>query len=118
MSDANQKNFWNLEIALKILESKTVDSKLWSEAVEWLLLHGPFEIKEMILQSSGMATKEYYPSLKAQGFTTEGEPCYTVKDLAAALNVDEREILEKIEEVEDKHGIRHLFDESETHKIQ
>ena len=118
MSSTRQKDFWNLEAALKALESETVDSKLWAEAVEWLLLYGPPEIREIILQSSGMATREYYPSLKAQSFTGDGEPCYTVKDLAEALHLDEQELLEKIENSEDLHGTKHLFDETEVRKLQ
>ena len=118
MGTDNRKNLWDLQSALKILESKTVDSKLWSEAVEWLMLYGPPEIKEMILQSSGMATHECFPSLRAQGFTSEGQPCYTVKDLADALNMTEEEIIEKMTDLEDQQGVKHLVDETETNKIQ
>ena len=118
MSTNNQKDHWNLKMALKVLESETVDSKLWSEAVEWLLLFGPPEIKEMILQSSGMATRECFPSLNAQGFTDDGQPYYTIKDLADALNVTEEAILEKMADKEDQQGVRCLVDETETRKLQ
>lgn len=118
MGNSEHKDFWTLETALKILESKTVDSKLWADAVAWLLMHGPAEIKEIILQSSGMAANQHFPSLKAQSFTSDGEPCYTVKDLAAALEVDEQELVEKIENSEELHGSKYLYDEEETRKIQ
>ena len=29
------KDYWNLDTAMQILQNKTVDSKLWAEAVEW-----------------------------------------------------------------------------------
>ena len=38
------KDEWDLDTALKVVQNKTVDSKLWAEAVEWLLLYGPPEI--------------------------------------------------------------------------
>lgn len=118
MSNDGKKNSWNLEMALNVLGSQTVDAKLWSGAVEWLLLYGPPDIQEMILQSSGMATKKCFPTLKAQGFTDDGQPCYTTKDLAEALDVPEEEVLEKIADLEDQHDVQHLFDDAETKKIQ
>ena len=37
------KDQWTEETAMKILQNPTVDSKLWAEAVEWLILFGPEE---------------------------------------------------------------------------
>ena len=39
---------WTLESALAVLEHPTVDSKLWAEAVEWLLVYGPPEVRELL----------------------------------------------------------------------
>ena len=35
------KDLWDLESAMKVLTHDSVDSKLWAEAVEWLILYGP-----------------------------------------------------------------------------
>ena len=39
---------WTVESAMRIVQHPTVDSELWASAVEWLLLHGPPEIRELL----------------------------------------------------------------------
>ncbi len=112
------KEQWNLEMALAVLENQTVDSKLWAEAVEWLLLYGPPQIKELVTQASGMATQEHFPELKATSYTPDGQPCYDIQAIADALGLSREEVLKKIAEMEMKQNVIHLYEESETEKIQ
>ncbi len=109
---------WNLETALQIVQHPTVDSRTWAEAVEWLLRYGPPEIREILLQASGHATRECFPELKPEGFTDQGEPCYKIDNLARALNISEEEAARLIAEKEQKHATRLLFANEETRKIQ
>ena len=39
------KDTWDVDSAMQILQHQTVDAKLWAEAVEWLILYGPDEIR-------------------------------------------------------------------------
>jgi len=112
------KEQWDLEMALAVLENKTVDSKLWAEAVEWLLLYGPPQIKELVTQASGMATQEHFPELKATSYTSDGQPCYDVRAIADALGLSKEEVMKKIADMEAKQDVVHLYEESETDKIQ
>jgi hypothetical protein len=113
-----KKDDWTMETAMEILQHPTVDSKVWAEAVEWLLLYGPPQIQELLQQASGHATRENFPDLIPTGFTADGEPCYSVADLAKSLNISEEEAAEMIAEKERQHGIRQLFGEQETNKLQ
>lgn len=114
----NLKDQWDVESAMKVLRHPTVDAKLWSEAVEWLMLYGPDKIKEILLQSSGTATHECFPDLKAKGYAPDGQPCYSVKDIAINLNISEDEARHIIEEKEKNHETHHFIDEDDTMKIQ
>jgi hypothetical protein len=109
---------WNLEMALEVLKSETIDSKTWAEAVEWLLLFGPPEIKEVLTMASSHATKESFTELKPEGFTEEGQPCYSLSSLADALNIDADEAMQKLSELERESDSRFLFDPGETSKLQ
>lgn len=113
----NFKNFWTLEMAMAVLENKTIDSKTWSEAVEWLLLFGPPEIRQLLGQASHTATSVCYPELKPTGYTPDGEPCYQIDDIANSLGISREEAIEKMTELEEIHGFRHLYDDEETYKI-
>ena len=112
------KDEWDLGMALQILHSETVDSKIWSEAVKWLFLFGPPAIREMISQASSMATGEFFPELSAIGYTDEGEPLYDIKKLAESLGMSEEEALSKMAELEAEHDIQNLYDASTVHKVQ
>ncbi|MBC8318641.1 MAG: hypothetical protein H8E41_12120 [Desulfobulbaceae bacterium] len=113
----NFKKEWDLEMALAVLENKTVDSKIWAEAVEWLLLYGPPHIKELLGQASSMATGEYFPELQPTGYTDDGEPLYNLQTIAESLGITQEEAAQKLAEKEIKQGVRHLFDESEGNKV-
>ncbi len=114
----NKKDEWTVESAMEILQHPTVDSKVWSEAVEWLLLYGPPEVKELLQQASGHATQGSFPELTPIGFNANGEPCYNVADLANALGIAEEDAAKIIAEKEEQHGIRQLFGKQETTKLQ
>jgi len=99
------KDLWDLESAMQVLEHKTVDSKLWAEAVEWLLHYGPAEIRQMLLDASEIATGTTFPDLKPTHYTPDGQPCYDIGALAKTLGITEnqtREILRRKEQEENK----------------
>ncbi|NOQ45323.1 MAG: hypothetical protein GQ559_01390 [Desulfobulbaceae bacterium] len=112
------KKEWTVESAMEIMQHPTVDSKIWAEAVEWLLLYGPPEVQELLSQSSGHATRESFPDLKPEGFTKDGEPCYNIAAIAKSLGISEEEAAGMVAEKEAKHGIRQLYEEQETTKLQ
>ncbi len=97
------KDEWDLEAAMKVLEHKTVDSKLWAEAVEWLMLYGPPEIQQLLLEASAHATAKSFPELQPTGYTTDGQPMYDVTTLAKQLGISEDEVRVIIEEKEKQH---------------
>lgn len=105
----NFKDQWNLETALKILQHQTVDSKLWAEAVEWLMLFGPPEVKELLLRASGIATETYFPELQPVSRGPGGEPLYDVAALARVLGIAEDEAREIIRKKEREHQIQHIL---------
>lgn len=108
---------WDLEMAMAVLENKTVDSKTWAEAVEWLLLYGPPHIRELLGQASNTATGECFPELQPTGYTDDGQPLYDLQAIADSLGITKEEAEQKLAEKEIMQGVRHLFDESETHKV-
>ena len=112
------KKQWNLEMAMDVIEHETIDSKVWSEAAEWLLLYGPPEIQGLLRQASSIATMECFKEIEPTGFDGNGEPCYDVSKIAKALGMSEEEAVNKLIEIEEKHGARQLFDGSELNKIQ
>lgn len=114
----SMKEQWTEESAMEILQHKTVDSKLWAEAVEWLILYGQPEIRDLLLQSSNMATHHCFPELQATGYAPDGQPCYTVAELANSLQISEEETKKIIAKKQEEHGIPHFIDESDTKKVQ
>ncbi|MBU0483058.1 MAG: hypothetical protein KKB30_00915 [Proteobacteria bacterium] len=112
------KNSWDLKMAMEVMRNQTVDSKLWAEAVKWLMLYGPPEIQEMIQQASIAANRKYFPDIKPKSFNELGQPCYDIKDIAAALHISEQEAFEKMAALQVEEGIQIIIDESDTHKIQ
>ena len=109
---------WTVESAMEILQHPTVDSAIWAEAVEWLLLYGPPEIKTMLQEASGQATQTSFPELKAQRYTPDGSPCYDIADLAQVLGIPEEEAQAQLKEKEIKHGVRHGYAEDDTTGLQ
>ncbi|MEE4240691.1 MAG: hypothetical protein V2I36_04450 [Desulfopila sp.] len=112
------KDSWKVDTALYVVRHPTVDAKIWSDAVEWLLLFGPEEIKEVLLSASMYATVKQFPDLKTVGCTADGNPCYDVAEMARSLNIDIEEARQTLRRKESSHGVRHGFDSSETTKIQ
>ena len=112
------KKEWTVVSAMEILQHPTVDSKIWAEAVEWLLLYGPLEVKEMLQQASSFATSKEFPELKPKSFTETGEPVYSIAGIAKALGISEEEAEEMIKRKEEKHGVQHHLTEDKTRKVQ
>jgi len=111
------KDEWNLEMALDVLKHKSVDSKIWSEAAKWIMLYGPSELQEILRQASDAATKSCFSGLEPDRYTEDGEPCYDIEKIAHALGMTREEALEKMVEIQEEYGIRHLYDASETGNI-
>jgi len=109
---------WTLENALYILQHPTVDSKVWAEAVEWLLLNGPPQIKKLLLNASDHATQSQFPDITAKKYTPEGDLCYDIGDIAKALGVETEEVKKILEEKERNHSTRHGFEDDDTTIIQ
>lgn len=102
------KEHWDLETALKVVQNKTVDSKLWAEAVEWLLLHGPPEVVSILLQASGHATEQTFPELQASDYTEDGQPIYDMAHLAKSLHITEEEVKKILREKEKANESTHF----------
>lgn len=100
----NLKDEWDLKSAMQVLEHKTVDSKLWAEAVEWLILYGPPEIQKLLLQASAQATESSFPELKPSHYTDDGLPYYDIAALAVELGTTEEEIRATIAQKETAHS--------------
>ncbi|PLX48363.1 MAG: hypothetical protein C0613_11400 [Desulfobulbaceae bacterium] len=111
------KEQWDEEMAMTVLASKSVDSKLWAEAVEWLMLHGPDHIKEMLNKASSMATSRYFPELKPAGYSPDGSPLYDIESLAEALQTSPETLSDRLRSKEVNGQTRHLFSDDETQKI-
>ena len=109
---------WNMEMALEVLKSKNIESRTWSEAAKWILLYGPPELQEIMRQAASIATDSSFPELKPEQYTAAGHPCYDVEKVAEALGITKQEALQKMAAMEYEQGIQHLFDSSETYKIQ
>ncbi len=92
------KDHWDLDTAIKVVQNKTVDSKLWAEAIEWLLLYGPPEIITVLMQASSYATDQIYPDLKAVDYTNDGVPYYDITQLAQTLSISEFEVRKTLSE--------------------
>ncbi len=90
------QDLWDLEAAMRVLEHPTVDAGLWAEAVEWLLVNGPAEIRKVLLEASQTATTTHFPQLQASHFTADGQPVYNVAALARALRISENEVREGV----------------------
>lgn len=88
------KDLWDLESAMQVLMHKTVDSRLWAEAVEWLLQFGPPEIQQLLLDASETAMHSTFPDLKPSHYTHDGQPCYDIDALARSLGVKKSAVIE------------------------
>jgi len=104
------KDHWDLDTALEVVQNKTVNSKLWAEAIEWLLLYGPPEIVSILLQASGHATEECYPNLQATNFTNDGVSGYNISQLAKNLGISEEGIRKILKRKEQSSHEAHFYD--------
>jgi len=111
------KDQWDVDTALKVVRNKTVDSKLWAEAVEWLMLYGPPEVVSILLQASGHATEQTFPELQAANYTHDGQPVYDVAQLAKSLGISEDEVRKIIKKKEKSHKIVHFFDDGSSQTV-
>ena len=105
-------------MALAVLENRAIDAETWSEAVKWLMLYGPTEIRQLLGQASCHATREYFPGVKPRGYNEQGEPLYEVSDIATALGISEEEAALRLNEMEFTHNVRYLYDKRESRKLQ
>jgi hypothetical protein len=112
------KKSWTEKAALKVLKHPSVDSEIWAEAVEWLMIHGSQEIRDILLAASGNATTKCFPDLQPESYSKDGQPCYDITALATSLGVEEDEVREILQKKEKDHGVRHSLDTDETYKIQ
>lgn len=87
---------WDTEMAVAILASDTVDAATWIEAIRWLLLYGPAEVRNVLVEASLAATSRQFPQLIPEGYSPEGEPVYSLEALAAALGISTEELVEAI----------------------
>jgi hypothetical protein len=97
------KELWDLESAMKVLENDTVDSKLWAEAVEWLMLYGPPEIQDLLIEASTTATNSSFPGLTPTHYTASGQPVYDIRALADTLGISENEVKKILEDKKRTH---------------
>jgi hypothetical protein len=103
MSDFSKQ--WNTEMAMEVLASQDVDGVLWSEAVKWLLLYGPPQIKELLGRASSFAFSEYFPEVQAKGYGDDGQPFYDLHDIARSLGVEAGEVAAKLAELQFEEGV-------------
>ena len=111
------KQLWDVDSAMQILTSSTVDSETWAEAVEWLILYGPEDIKMMLLNASISATNTAFPELKPSHYTEDGQPCYNIADLATALGISEDEAKTILQQKLDLHQLVDILSTPENKTI-
>ena len=108
------KTLWDLESAMKVLAHDSVDSKVWAEAVEWLILYGPPEIRQMLLDASTTATNTSFPQLKPSHYTPDGQAFYNIGELAKSLGIKEDEAKTILKKKEEEHHSQQFIDEDEN----
>lgn len=111
------KDLWDLESAIKVLAHDSVDSKLWAEAVEWLILYGPPEIRQLLIDASTTATNSSFPNLKPTHYTSDGQACYDIGELAKSLGIEEEEAKKILQKKEEEHQLLQFFDNDETNTV-
>jgi hypothetical protein len=111
------KDEWDLDTALKVVQNKTVDSKLWAEAVEWLLFYGPPEIVSILLQASSHATEKVFPDVQAADVTDDGQPVYDATRLAESLDMSVDAVRKLLKDKEKSHKIVHFLNDGGSRTV-
>jgi hypothetical protein len=111
------KDLWDLESAMKVLTHDSVDSKLWAEAVEWLILYGPPEIRQILIDASTTATNSSFPNLKPIHYTSDGQAFYDIGELAQSLGIDEDEARKILEKKEEEHQRLQFLDKNKSGSV-
>ncbi len=113
----NSKDLWDLESAMKVLTHDSVDSKLWAEAVEWLIFYGPSEIRQLLIDASTTAMIGSFPDLRPTHYTSDGQAFYNIGELAKSLGIDEEEAKKILQKKDEEHQFLKLFDEDGTDTV-
>jgi hypothetical protein len=108
------KDLWDLESAMQVLSHDSVDSKLWAEAVEWLILYGPPEVRQLLIDASTTATNSSFPDLKPSHYTADGQACYDIGEFAKSLGIKEEEAKKILQKKEEEHQLQQFIDEDDT----
>lgn len=111
------KEQWNLEMALAVLGSETVDGGVWVEAVKWLLLYGPPELHEMLAAASVASFAHCFPGVRVSGHSEAGQPYYAIADLAEALGVPVEEAAERLGELQAEIGVDLLIEDDRVYRV-
>ena len=90
------RDIWDVETALKILGHPQAEARLWAEAVEWLLINGPAEIRRILLAASQDATTGQFPNLQPSHYTVDGQAVYKVAELAKVLQISEEQLRQSL----------------------
>ena len=105
------KELWDLESAMKVLTNETADSKLWAEAVEWLMLYGPPEIQQILVDASAKATSAAFPELQPRSYAADGQPYYDIVNLAESLGISEKEAKQILQKKTSEHPLQALLND-------
>ena len=108
---------WNLEMALAVLGSENVDGELWAEAVKWLLLYGPPELRALLTEASAGTFAQAFPGVQVLGHGDTGQPYYALSDLAEALGVPLEAAAERLLELQATLGVELLVEDDRVYKV-
>lgn len=111
------KDLWDLEMALAVLGSETVDGVLWSEAVKWLMLYGPPELRTLLAAASAASLAQSFPGVRVKGHGDSGQTYYALDDLAEALGLPAEAAVERLLELQLAFGVELLVDGYQVHKV-
>jgi hypothetical protein len=108
---------WNLEMALAVVGSETVDGGVWAEAVKWLLLYGPPELHAVLTAASTASFAQCFPEVRVSGHSDSGQPYYALADLAEALGIPAAEAAGRLVELQSALGVEFLVEDDRVYKV-
>ena len=108
---------WNLEMALAVLASASVASEQWAEAVKWLLLYGPPELRALLAEASATSFAQAFPGVPVMGHGDSGQPFYALADLAKALGVPLADVAARLLELQATLGGEFLVEAGRVYLI-